>query len=309
MLKPSKNEICPSCMEPGIVIGWSGGEDIYLCRKCGLRFLGESARARSAEYNNWYEDILDLDQSSVDSFFCDMEGPYNRQISFLEKITPGRNILDFGCGPGIFLATAKKRGWAINGVEASRHGILFAKKKLGIELTSDITNYKEETFDVIRLSHVLEHIPYPRGLLLDLRRLLKHKGILVITVPNREPLCEMMINTFRGMFSKKPKLMGDPYPYMHVLGFSVESLSNLIMPLGYKAISIGTVSMGNQTYYPLFYDGILRKRTLSHFILKESFKYWAPLFVNIFGSVVGKGSWVVAYYRKETVFQNFGKIT
>ncbi len=115
----------------------------------------------------------------------------------------------------------------------------------------------------MRISHVLEHIPEPRDFLDQLHRVLKPSGILVVIVPNREPLCAMFVNRYRQLFSKKPKLAGAIYPDMHVLGFSTKSLTKLVRSIKFNTISCFTVSMGNTSYYPQVLNPAIKIYNLS----------------------------------------------
>jgi SAM-dependent methyltransferase len=60
------------------------------------------------------------------------------------------------------------------------------------------TNYNDETFDLIFLLEVLEHLDYPDQALTELRRILKPDGYLILGVP-REPLW-CCLNMIRGKY-------------------------------------------------------------------------------------------------------------
>jgi ubiquinone/menaquinone biosynthesis C-methylase UbiE len=107
---------------------------------------------------------------------------------FLENIKPGK-LLDVGCGSGIFLQRMYKLGWAVTGIDFDGKAIENAKKMHGDDLTFLNTNlsgaqFPDNSFDAVTTSHVIEHVPDPVALLIEIRRVLKPGGTLVITTQN-----------------------------------------------------------------------------------------------------------------------------
>ncbi len=286
---------CPSCGNLGTIIGTSRGVEVYECKQCLLCYLDTSQRTKSDHDNHWYGDLATADDSIANKFIDTMRTAYSKQLKHLEHLTDGRQILDLGCGLGIFLKIAAENRWETVGVEESEHAATFAKKHYSLQY-KNLSQLKTSSFDVIRLSHVLEHVPEPRALLQRLHDLLKPSGILMVLVPNREPLLQYLVNRFRRLLTSKPKLAGAIYPHMHVLGFSTLSLKNLIEPIGFSALQIKTISMGDPTYYPLFYDGLLLCRPP---------KTWAKLrydlvrLITRLGNPFNKGEWIASFFLKK----------
>jgi 2-polyprenyl-3-methyl-5-hydroxy-6-metoxy-1,4-benzoquinol methylase len=99
------------------------------------------------------------------------------------KQTPKLNILDFGCGTGMFLHRCKEEGHTIEGVEPSATARAHASALLGTSIHETIAQ-TDNTFDVITLWHVLEHIPDLNEQLNQLKTKLKENGTMFIAVPN-----------------------------------------------------------------------------------------------------------------------------
>ena len=93
------------------------------------------------------------------------------------------SLLDIGAGTGDFLKQAKTANWNVFGIEPNKSARDLAFKK-GIELKENIDDYKEQTFDVITLWHVLEHLPNLEETIKKIESLLKPNGVLIIAVPN-----------------------------------------------------------------------------------------------------------------------------
>ncbi len=93
------------------------------------------------------------------------------------------SLLDVGAGTGDFLNAAKRKGWGVEGMEPNKNASELASKK-GINLKPSLGHFEGRQFDVITLWHVLEHIPNLEETILQLSKLVKPDGVLIIAVPN-----------------------------------------------------------------------------------------------------------------------------
>lgn len=92
-------------------------------------------------------------------------------------------ILDIGAGTGDFLLECKNQNWEILGIEPNdkAKGIAVGK---GIKFGDTIEKLESNSFDVITMWHVLEHVPDVEHQVAELKRLLKPSGTIIIAVPN-----------------------------------------------------------------------------------------------------------------------------
>ncbi|WP_299776518.1 class I SAM-dependent methyltransferase [uncultured Formosa sp.] len=97
-----------------------------------------------------------------------------------------KTLLDVGCGTGDFLQIAKSNAWNVFGIEPDVDARKLAINKVGNDIydTSKIDELKSNSFDVITLWHVLEHLPNLDTHIANYKRLLKTDGVLIIAVPN-----------------------------------------------------------------------------------------------------------------------------
>jgi 2-polyprenyl-3-methyl-5-hydroxy-6-metoxy-1,4-benzoquinol methylase len=107
-----------------------------------------------------------------------------KKVSLIHSYQPlkGR-ILDIGAGTGDFLLEAKNQNWEILGIEPNdkAKGIALGK---GIKFGDTIEKLESNSFDVITMWHVLEHVPDVEHQVAELKRLLKPSGTIIIAVPN-----------------------------------------------------------------------------------------------------------------------------
>lgn len=92
-------------------------------------------------------------------------------------------LLDIGAGTGDFLVVAKNDGWDTTGIEPSKKAKTIAIKK-GVAFADNLSDLNDHSFDVITMWHVLEHVPNLDQYILELKRLLKPAGTILIAVPN-----------------------------------------------------------------------------------------------------------------------------
>jgi SAM-dependent methyltransferase len=100
------------------------------------------------------------------------------------KINPNLKILDAGSGTGKTTNYFKQIG-DVHGIERSSTGVIHCNK-LGLKIVQGHLNYlpfAANTFDIITLLDVLEHIENDLEMLKKLKPLLKPNGKLIITVP------------------------------------------------------------------------------------------------------------------------------
>lgn len=112
----------------------------------------------------------------------------NAQFRYLEKPRPGQKLLDVGCGNGDYLVVAAEAGWKVKGVEPDHKALEVARSR-GLEVVQgslDEIAQTGELFDVITMSHVIEHVHDPVNFVKLAYQCLKPGGTLFIDTPNIE---------------------------------------------------------------------------------------------------------------------------
>lgn len=126
----------------------------------------------------------------------------------------GREVLDVGCGSGKLMARMSEKGWYVYGLDPREQDLPTWKS------LEDIPEDKK--FDLIVMSHVLEHIPDPIPWLEQFKGRLKPNGQIFIEVPSFGPN--------NGTLS-----------IHHVGAYTVHTIQDVLMKAGYQILAVGQV--------------------------------------------------------------------
>jgi len=143
-------------------------------------------------------------------------------------------LLDVGCGFGSFLEAAKSVGWSACGVEVAFAPASIAARYHDVfyGYLSDAP-YEPDSFDVIRLNNVLEHVASPRALLQEIRRLIRPGGLFFISTPNVTSFTAAL----KGM--KWRYVQGESHIYL----FDLRTMERLLENAEFKVVSVSTPSI------------------------------------------------------------------
>ncbi len=145
------------------------------------------------------------------------------ELDCINSLPPGR-ILDVGCGLGFLLSGINKE-WQRIGVELSEFAADIASKWGTVfRGTLEEASFDSKSFDVVVLHHVIEHVPNPESLIIEIRRILKPDGMLILGTPNFDCGCARL---FGGNF----RLLNDK---SHITLFSEESLRRFLRDYGFS---------------------------------------------------------------------------
>lgn len=157
--------------------------NVLRCQSCGSIFpeLFPTHDTLAEAYRNYYTDVQDQGRQTWAQRLINAT-----RKRYLMRETPvdAKRVLDFGCGSGAFLSSLVKAGF-----EGEAWGTdLLKPSNLQPEIRWIDESDLEEgpKFDWITLSHVLEHVEDPRGLLARLSRRLTPGGRIWISTPNAD---------------------------------------------------------------------------------------------------------------------------
>jgi 2-polyprenyl-3-methyl-5-hydroxy-6-metoxy-1,4-benzoquinol methylase len=129
-----------------------------------------------------------LNTSAFNDFICFIPKLFNNNFEI--HFSSNGKVLDVGCGNGRYLDGMKKLGWLVKGVEFNESAVRVCNLS-GLDVHhGDLlsANFDTDSFDVINVSHVIEHVPNPKEFFAELSRVLKKNGTLIIKTPNSQAL-------------------------------------------------------------------------------------------------------------------------
>ena len=215
----------------------AGEFNLDRCRDCSyvfvnprpsLEYLVDFYSVDAHAYDRQEEDAMSLDQilqreADWPNSTADAERIVGTAYSMveLEHIISKPSLFDVACGTGFFTREALKLGFEVTALEISSSDRKIATEMNGLEPQSipfEEFNAADDSFDVIILSQIVEHVLDINDWVSKSQKLLKPNGILVIALPNFDNLFRFILGT------------NEPYiiPPEHLNYFSARNLRKLM---------------------------------------------------------------------------------
>jgi 2-polyprenyl-3-methyl-5-hydroxy-6-metoxy-1,4-benzoquinol methylase len=159
------------------------GIDILQCRDCRHVF---SSFAADPHYDGfWGEEVAQGEQRYWNNARRRMYQEFARRF----LVGGSGRLLDMGCGLGFFLkAISPYRNWKVQGCEISPAAVRYARETLGLRnvmrTALEDADLPRNSFDIVTLWDVLEHVPRPDPLLARCHSLLREGGLCFLRTPN-----------------------------------------------------------------------------------------------------------------------------
>jgi SAM-dependent methyltransferase len=176
---PQAAAFAPSLHELG------GHGDLLACVECGT--VQQPQLPAGAELHELYRDMRD------DAYLVEETGRRATAAHLLDLIgvhVAGGRLLDVGCGHGLLLDEARRRGFDVVGLELSRTAARHARETLGLDVREvPLEEFGAwDGFDVVVLADVLEHLDDPVAAVERCARLLRPDGALCVVTPDPSSL-------------------------------------------------------------------------------------------------------------------------
>ncbi len=204
------------------------GIKIYKCRNCNVQFINPLYIDKVL--NETYADYRDHHPGKIDKDKIINRGrKHEFNIREIEEYTNVGNFFSVGCGNGIEIEIAKKRGWKCDGYEINQELARQISKRYDVIVYSGSfteLKLKKNHYECLYVNHVIEHTKEPGNYLRKIYDILKPDGILFIATPNISGLA----NKFKGVADslKLRKNKGDYYgAWQHLFYYSPSSLKFL----------------------------------------------------------------------------------
>jgi len=249
------------------------GEAFELIQNSEYGFLETRPQPSSDKLADYYksEDYISHTDSQRNLF----EKAYHlvRTISLKKKLklinsfsSKEKNLLDVGCGTGDFLKIAKQNNWNVSGIEPNKDARQIANKKTNNSVfeIEQLLQFESNSFDVITLWHVLEHLPNLENHIAIFKKLLKPNGTLIIAVPNYKSYDARYYKQFWAAYDV-PR---------HLWHFNQASISKLVSKQSFRIIKVKPM------WFDSFYVSMLSEKYKSE-KMNPIKGFWIGLLSNI----------------------------
>jgi 2-polyprenyl-3-methyl-5-hydroxy-6-metoxy-1,4-benzoquinol methylase len=228
--------ICPLCSENIIKVEVLSNDKwkIFCCPVCT---------------NAWtFPDPLSIEYS-IDNFHGekkkeDLPWEWKKSLKMQESLIKkyldiNKKILEIGCGSGFLLQSLHDYGYNVSGIEPSFKAVELARNK-GLNVYCDIFPsklLKDKKFDLIIMSHVLEHIKDTTEIINEVKNHLNPGGLFLLIQTNYEGIV--------------PRLKKDNWyawvPEQHYWHFTPKGLTKLLEKEEFKVLKTeySTIVHGN----------------------------------------------------------------
>lgn len=216
-----------------------GGAKLDSCSFCGTINLanrpGDDELTKLYEkeyYNKRFTNTQSLDPS-VENFLV-----YNaeKRLQLLQKETENGKLLEIGSGYGQFIWIAQNAGFECEGIELGIEAADYAKNKYNLKISNNPlteNSYEKNSFDIIVMFHVFEHLTNPKEIMENCLKFLKPGGKLIIEIPD--------IEYVRKFGSHQHKINSLHFPF-HVGFYKRSALKNILADTGFSQICIKSVT-------------------------------------------------------------------
>ena len=228
--------------------------NIVGCMQCSFRFT--NPRPTKDNLPAFYKSINYISHSDTKKGFVSQayhlvrRYTLNQKLKLLKSNVAVGNLLDYGCGTGMFLNQANAKGWNSFGIEPDHaaRDLANKNKKLAFGNKQELNAFDPLiTFNAITLWHVLEHVTDLPETLNFFKQKLNPNGVLIIAVPN-----------YNSYDAKRYKAHWAAYDLpRHLYHFEAKTISQLLAKYGFAL---------HETYpmkFDSFYVSMLSEKYLS----------------------------------------------
>jgi 2-polyprenyl-3-methyl-5-hydroxy-6-metoxy-1,4-benzoquinol methylase len=225
---------------------------IYRCDRCGQIYLWPLPSEEAIRET--FEALYSTGETTLPELrgyydFCFDDAPsnplvqlYDAWLDALERRHVPGTLLDVGCGTGLFLAVARRRGWEPSGVDDSAEATEHARGRFGLAVeTGDFASVADRVgrFDAVTMWDIIEHSRDPVGLLTAVRGVLAPGGIVGLSTPNQRSMLDVVAGTmYRLSGGRVTAPLEKFYIDQHFVYFSPATLAAALERAGLEVIAV-----------------------------------------------------------------------
>ncbi len=245
--------LCPLCESRNTnFFTRKNNHSVYQCNACGFLFVYplptsvdvyDESYFSGAENGFGYVDY-DTDKEPMIPTFEKYLDLITEHLSKKNKNSiKGLKLLDVGAATGFFMNLARNRGMYVTGVELSDYAASIGRARGLKIITGDLESAQlpSESYDVVTLCDVLEHVQNPKQFLAEVHRVLKRGGIVVINTPHAGSMVAQTLGRHWHLI----------VPPEHLHYFSAENLAKYLNQNGFD-VTLNTTIGKRFTFQYIF---------------------------------------------------------
>jgi SAM-dependent methyltransferase len=248
VFSPSNCLLCNSSVVKAVCTNFSEFQ-LAQCQQCGFWFV--LPRPSQQVLENVYQGFTNQMETLK---FSAIKAKNNVSLwrLWLKKYAPSaKRILEIGCSSGHLLFGLKQYGYQVFGCDVSQEAVRLAKKHYDLDIF--LSQFPQENqkagFDVLLLSHLIEHLVSPKDFLKQALQFLKPQGILLLATPNLNSLGFRLFGNHYTMVS----------PPVHLNFFNKKTIRLLLFGSCFlvKFQTISYDSTGRNSFFYNFFASLL----------------------------------------------------
>lgn len=229
---------CYLCKNTASKFLFKNNYQLFRCDSCGLIFYDfnrDYAKFLEKQYSKGYF----TGESSLKSYTDygkDRKNIFKNMTWYIDEIKKYKKsgkYLDVGCAYGYAMEVADNRGFDVYGIDPSDYAVSQAKKKFPkrawVTYLSDM-KFADNSFDVISLFDVFEHLQDPKKDLQKLKKVLKKDGLLVIATGDTSSFWAKLSGRSWTFFN----------PPQHIFYFNKTTAQKILKESGFDVITVTT---------------------------------------------------------------------
>ncbi|RMF27278.1 MAG: class I SAM-dependent methyltransferase [Bacteroidetes bacterium] len=215
---------------------------IYRCPECGL--AQDAHFPTSKQVREMYA-TTGIYHALTDEQFQTLEKNFHHVVEDLARVGVRKGkVLEIGCNAGYALTVLRRAGFEVQGVEMNEDTRQEAVEQYEIPTVATLEDLPAgQRYDVVLLSHVLEHIPEVAGFLDALHERLVPGGVLFVKVPNYGSIFARYIA--KGRWHSY-------LPLQHQWYFEKATLKALLQRHGFEPLTVYTREFLSSNGAPLY---------------------------------------------------------
>lgn len=235
LISGKKSDMCPLCgATDGLTDSytvrdvWSRHHDVMFCSDCGLYFMPRPpSEAEMAVYYDKQYHRLGKAMAALKMVFRNAR--CESQHAYIERLapTPPASILEVGAADGMLLSKFRRTGAALLGLDYNHTMAEIARARYGVNVVDRDIFSVAETYDLIVMSHTLEHFPDIVAVMTKLKATLAPGGLLFVEVPQSPTTTD----------STRSEI-DDYLQTTHTYNFTSRSLARLLVKFGLEPLDV-----------------------------------------------------------------------